>query len=190
VLEVIGGSEGEAGGVGGKEGGDGSCIGICGFAGEGWADLVLFLWVCRLILAGARRGAACEVVVVVAGGVGKESGCLGGVKGFGVVGFGSFSVEQKASKRPSKQAAKACSKAGTSSGERLGEGVGFAGGGVLAIAAVADRCGAWRQLSWGRKGNFSTGWLQCWEYRAMLDVIFCSCGFVGLGKPKPRLFRG
>jgi len=126
-------------------------------AEEGLANWVLFLLVCRLILAGARRGAAFEMVVVIARGVGKELGCFSVEKGFGVGGVGSFSVEQKASKRPSKQAAKACSKAGTLLGEGLGEGVGFAGGGVLTIATVADRCGAWRRLLWGRKGNFPTG---------------------------------
>jgi len=149
VLEVVGGGEGEAGGVGGKEGGDGSCIGICGFAEEGLVNWVLFLLVCRLILAGARHGAVFEIVIVVAGGVGKELGCFGGEKGFGIVSIGSFSIEQKASKRPSKQVVKACSNVGASSGERLGGDVRSAGGGVLIIAAVANRCGAWQRLSWG-----------------------------------------
>jgi len=97
-------------------------------AEEGLANWVLFLLVCRLILAGARRGAAFEMVVVIARGVGKELGCFSGEKGFVVVGVGSFSVKQKASKRPLKQVAKACSNVGTLLGERLGEGVRFAGG--------------------------------------------------------------
>jgi len=33
-------------------------------------------------------------------------------------------------------------------------------------------------------------WLQCDEYRTMLDVFFCCYGGAGLGVPKPHLLWG
>jgi len=71
----------------------------------------------------------------------------------------------------------------------VGEGVssGRVAGGVV---AVANWCGSWWLLWGGGKGKFSTGVATAGEYHAMLGVIFCWNGEVGLGKPKPHHLLG
>jgi len=75
-------------------------------------DFTLLRWACRVL---SRRGGVFEVGGLVGGYVGRE-GWFGGEKGFGVVGIGSISTEQKASRSESYKIANERSKFGTSSG--------------------------------------------------------------------------
>jgi len=67
-------------------------------------NLSLLQWACWLL---SHPGAAVEVIGCLVEGVGREYGWFNGAKGFGVLGIGSCSTEQKAARSPSKQPAKA-----------------------------------------------------------------------------------
>jgi len=158
------GAEGEAGWYGGWEvggigaevaviiaGSGGCCVSHCNIGtSESLAEVSLLQCICQLCSTDARCGEV-KVVGLVVGGVEKDSGWVGGRKGFGVVGFGILSSKQKATRSLSKQAEKpGSSSVGASLVYKgLGEGIELVGEGAVVIAAAADQFGSWRQLSCG-----------------------------------------